>query len=186
MATADTAATAAWAYAALTAGHWIGDHVITRDAAMNAKGIPSDDRLAAGTHPWTGWRACAEHVTGYTLVQAVALAVASIAVPFTLTGTLVALVVSASTHAVIDRRWIVQAIVRAKGCQGWAQGPYLIDQALHVGVLFVAATLAARVRGPSALAVATVAGIALVAGALAIERRKGRSAPTRIGDPTRL
>jgi hypothetical protein len=185
MATADPAGTAAWVYAALTAGHWIGDHVITRDAAMSAKALPTGDRLAAGVHPWTGWRACAEHVAGYGLAQAVALGVASVAAPLTFTGGLVALIISASTHAVIDRRWIVQAIIRAKRCQDWTQGPYLIDQALHYAVLLVAATLAARVHGASAVAVAAAAGVALVAAAMAIERRSAGTAATGVGDPTR-
>lgn len=43
MATADTAGMAAWVYAALAAGHWFGDHVVTRDAAMNAKAVEPPD-----------------------------------------------------------------------------------------------------------------------------------------------
>src|SRR6266545_2174736 len=44
-------------------------------------------------------------------------------------------------RAVIDRRWMVQAIIRAKQGHDWPDGPYLIDQSLHHGVLLAAAVV---------------------------------------------
>lgn len=116
MPTVETAATAACVFAALFAGHQLGDHPIQRKSAMLAKGTPDDARLADGAHPWTGWRACGQHVATYILTQAAALVPVSVVAPLTLTGGLAAMAVSASTHAVIDRRWIVHAIIRAKQC----------------------------------------------------------------------
>jgi hypothetical protein len=187
MPTIETAAIAACVYAALTAGHHLGDHPVQPNSVAQAKGTPEDDRLAAGAHPWTGWGACARHVATYTLTQALALAVVRVVAPLTLAGVLAALAVSASTHAVIDRRWIVRAIIRVKQCQGcWPDGPYLIDQSLHHGVLLVAAVLGAAVTTAAGVAATTASSVGLVAGALAIERRRARSAPARIGDPFRL
>lgn len=186
MATIEAAAVSAIVFAALLVGHHLGDHPIQRDADVHAKGMPDDQRLADGTHPWTGWPACLCHVTTYALTQAVALAFVSLAAPLKLTGVLAALVVSASTHAVIDRRWIVAAIVRAKQAQDWPQAAYQIDQALHRAVLLVAAVLAATVDTTVHVAATTVASLALVVAAMAIERVRARSAATRIGDPTRL
>jgi hypothetical protein len=114
------------------------------------------------------------------------MALVSVAAPLTFAGVVVALIVSVSTHAVIDRRWIVQAIIRAKGCQAWSEGPYLIDQAVHHCALLVAAVLAARTGSASSIYLAAAGGGALLAGALLFERRRARSAVTRTGDPYRL
>lgn len=58
--------------------------------------------------------------------QAVALLLVALVAPLTLHGAVAALAISGSTHAVIDRRWIVRAIIRAKGCHNWPEAPYLI------------------------------------------------------------
>ncbi len=186
MASTQTAAIAACVYVALFAGHQLGDHAVTRDAAMQGKGIPDDDRLAAGMDPWTGWRACAEHVTTYTLVQAVPLVVVFVVAPLSLAGAVAALLVSAFSHAVIDRRWIVAAIIRAKRCTEWRAGPYLIDQSLHYGALFGAAVCATAVTTAIGVAGILGGGIASIAAALAVERRLAHTAANRIGDPYRL
>lgn len=60
--TATTAAVTAAVGFALLAGHQLGDHPVQPDAVAAAKGQPTDDRLAAGVHPWTGWSACLNHV----------------------------------------------------------------------------------------------------------------------------
>lgn len=73
MSTIATAALTAVAYAALYTGHQLGDHPVQLHRDGQAKGIPADDRLAAGTHPWTGWTACIRHVATYTATQAAAL-----------------------------------------------------------------------------------------------------------------
>jgi|GEM_PF-882227 len=178
MSTVGTAAIAAAAFAALYAGHQIGDHAVQTNAAAAAKGAPTADLLAAGSHPWSGWSACLRHVGTYTLTQAIALAVVRMAAPLTLGGALAALAVSAGTHAVIDRRWLVRLLIQAKGCHQWREAPYLIDQSLHVGALLVAAVLAAVVTGGGA-AVAVAAAAALVGAALVAERRLAAHALTR-------
>lgn len=184
--TAAAAAVAAFVFVGLYAGHQVGDHVLPSDAVMRAKAIPGDDQLAAGASPWTGWAACARHVAIYTLAQAVALTVVVVVAPLSLCGGLAALLISASTHAVIDRRWIVAAIVRAKRCADWAEGPYLIDQSLHYAALFAAAVCATAVTTAAGVATTATLGIALIAVALAIERRLAATAADRTGDPHRL
>lgn len=186
MPTIETAAVAACAFAALFAGHHLGDHPIQPDAAAQHKGHPTDDQLAAGVHPWTGWLACARHVATYTLTQALALALISLVAPLTLAGAAAALAASASTHAVIDRRWIVRLLIQAKGCQDWREAPYLLDQSLHIGVLLVAAVLAGAVTTASGAMVVTTAGLALVCAGLATEQLRARRAAGRAGDPSRL
>jgi len=55
-----------------------------------------------------------------------------------------ALVVSAITHAVIDRRWPVRALMRAAGSPGFAAvewGVIAVDQALHLFILAMLAVL---------------------------------------------
>jgi hypothetical protein len=55
-----------------------------------------------------------------------------------------ALLVSAGTHAVIDRRWPVRALMRAVGSPGFATvdwGVIAVDQALHLSILAMLAVL---------------------------------------------
>jgi hypothetical protein len=174
---ATTAAVFSAVWVALVAGHWIGDHAVSSDADAVGKGQPDDEQLAAGVHPWTGWAPLARHVIAYVACQAVALGMICTVAPVSIAGAAGALVVSGSTHAVIDRRWIVRAIIRAKRCAGWADGPYLIDQSLHYAALLIAAVVAALITtAPSAAAptvVVTVLGVAVVAGGLAVEKRRG-------------
>ena len=186
MRTAEQAATVACVFVGLYAGHQVGDHTVDSDAVMSAKAIPSDDRLAAGTSPWTGWGACLHHVAVYTLAQAVALVVVFVLAPMSLYGGFTALLISAFSHAIIDRRWIVAAIVRAKRCTDWPEAPYLIDQSLHYGALFTAAACATAVTTAAGVAGTAALGIASIALALALERRLAASAADRIGDPHRL
>jgi len=141
MPTALTAAVSAATFVALYAGHQVGDHAIQRNADAAGKGAPSPASMAAGVHPWTGWPACLRHVGTYTVTQAVALAVVSAVAPVGWYGAAAALAVSAGSHALIDRRWLVRWIIRAKGCEQWPDAPYLIDQSLHVGSLLVASVL---------------------------------------------
>lgn len=171
--TTTTAAVTACVSVALSAGHWIGDHPMQPDTAAAGKGQPTDDRLTAGAHPWTGWSHLTRHLSTYLLAQAVALALIAPVAPLTLPGAVAALAVSGSTHAVIDRRWIVRAIIRAKGCHGWADAPYLIDQALHHGAMFLAAITAALVTTTAGAAVVLVLGGALIAAGLTAEHLRG-------------
>ncbi|SEG89055.1 Protein of unknown function [Nonomuraea solani] len=187
MPSAATAAIAAVTFAALYAGHQVGDHVVQSDRAAIAKGVPDRERLAAGVSPWTGWGACLRHVAGYTATQAAALVLVGLVAPLELTGMVIALIVSASTHAVIDRRWIVRRLIRLKGCHDWREGPYLIDQSLHVGAMLVAAVLGVAVPGAVGVVTVAIAAAALVGAALMTERRLGHglSMSTVTPDDTR-
>jgi hypothetical protein len=160
-------------FVALYAGHQLGDHVVQSNASAMAKGAPTPEMLAAGIPPWHGWAACLRHVGSYIAVQAAAL---FLVVPFDWYGIAAALAVSGSTHAVIDRRWLVRLLVRAKGCQGWAEGPYLIDQSLHTGALLLAAVAGAAVTGTSGVVAVVACGAGIVCAALLAERRLSAAA----------
>jgi len=57
---------------------------------------------------------------------------------------LVVLLVSAATHAVIDRCWPVRALLTASGSPGFATiewGVIAVDQALHLAILAMLAAL---------------------------------------------
>lgn len=159
-------------FIALYAGHQVGDHVLQSDSDAKAKGAPTPDLLARGAHPWTGWSACLRHVASYTLVQAVALALTSLVAPLTLAGVLAALTLSASTHAVIDRRWLVRWLIAVKGCDGWKEAPYVIDQSLHIGVLLVASVVGAAVDTSGGALGIVALSAAIVLAALTFEHRQ--------------
>lgn len=107
--------------------------------------------------------------------------------PLTWAGSTAALATSASTHATIDRRWLVRLIIRAKGCQDfWAEAPYLLDQSLHVGALLIAAVLAAAVTSAAGAAVVTGAGGVLIAATLLAERVQATAARRHPVSPYRV
>jgi hypothetical protein len=57
---------------------------------------------------------------------------------------LAVLAVSAATHALIDRRWPVRALLRVAGSPGFATvewGVIAVDQALHLSILAMLALL---------------------------------------------
>ena len=178
--TTATAATAAVVFAALLAGHMLGDHPVQSDHDAAGKGHPTDDLLAASVHPWAGWIHCLRHVVSYLACQGAALLLIGLGAPLSFAGFLAALVSSGATHAVIDRRWIVRRILAAKGgCPGWPQASYFIDQSLHYAAMLVAAVAAARATTTTAATVVTGAGVLLVVGALAAEHRHGRAVTAR-------
>ncbi|MCK2215193.1 DUF3307 domain-containing protein [Actinomadura sp. ATCC 31491] len=181
MSGADAAAIAAVTFAALYAGHQIGDHVVQSNSVAIAKAAPDAARLAAGASPWTGWGACWRHVAGYVATQVVALALVCVAVPMEVPGMATALIVSAGTHAVIDRRWVVHLLIRVKKCHGWAEAPYLIDQSLHVGAMLIAAVLAVTVSDAAGVAVVGAGASALVGAALLVERRRAAARARVVG-----
>jgi hypothetical protein len=123
--------------------HDLADHVVQTDRQANGKAGPG----------WAGARAMAGHVGGYHLVQLLALlALRLLGVRPSWRRTAAAVSVSAGTHALLDRRWPVQAILRATRSPGFAgmttplHGGYLADQALHHGVLVVCAAVLAGGR----------------------------------------
>lgn len=147
------AARFAAAYAALNASHAVGDHTVQLDHDAVRKGLPGAEGRAA----------CARHVATYTATQALALAAVNHTLRLGLTprGITAALALSAVTHYAIDRsggRWAedpdtqpTTALVRfahwtgkGKWLQRDPQAGYRYDQALHKGVLLLAALAAAR------------------------------------------
>lgn len=96
-----------------------------------------------------GWPDLAGHVAGYHAAAAVMLAVADQALGLGLRPGRVAagLAVSAATHGFLDRRWPVRWINQRTRSPGFAEmtvplnGPYLTDQALHYGCLWLAALI---------------------------------------------
>ncbi len=181
MSTVASAAVAAAAFVALYAGHQLGDHVIQSDADAANKGAPTGDRVAAGVHPWAGWGACLRHVASYSAAQAAALALTWLVAPLTVAGVVAGLLVSASSHAVIDRRWIVRRLIDLKGCHRWREAPYLLDQSLHMGALLVAAVAVAAVGTAGGVILVALLCAALMAGALVVEWRWARAFAAGLG-----
>lgn len=174
MSTIGTALAFLGCFAALGAAHLPGDIAAQSNADATSKAYPTNDRLAAGVHPFTGWAACLRHCRSYLACQAVALALVLAVIEIPLPGIIAALAVSGATHAVIDRRWLVNRILAAKGCTGWREAPFWVDQALHWAAMFLAALIAARTTTFTKAAVVAVAGVLLIAYALHVEHRHAR------------
>lgn len=105
--------------AAVLIGHLLGDFV-----------VQTDEQAARKTYHWG---AMLGHVATYHLVLALALIPVWDTVP-----ALTTLAVSATTHAAIDRRWPVRALLRATGSRSFADttwGVLAVDQALHLSIL---------------------------------------------------
>ena len=125
----------------LLVAHQIGDHVVQTDHQAARK---------AGTGT-AAVRAMAGHLIGYHVVAAVLIVstFALLGLPLTIGGMLAGLGFSALTHAVLDRRVVVRALLRALGSPQFAEstspvcGLYAADQALHHLALLVSALLIA-------------------------------------------
>ncbi|MGE5829005.1 MAG: DUF3307 domain-containing protein [Micromonosporaceae bacterium] len=121
----------------LLVAHQVGDHVL------------QTDRQALGKA--TRWRALAGHLASYHLTAAALLVGtdALLRLPISGRGLAAGLAFSVITHAVLDRRWPVRAILRATGSPQFAEattpvnGLYVADQALHQLALLVSALLIA-------------------------------------------
>lgn len=142
------------------AAHDVADHVV------------QTDRQAAGKAAAGGWvRPMAGHVGSYHAVMCAALLAADRVLGLGLSRRRLAaaLAVSAGTHAFLDRRWPVRRVLELTGSPGFAKGttavpihthgdnslpldngapvplngPYLADQSLHHGALWLAALVAA-------------------------------------------
>lgn len=108
---------------------------------------------------------------GYAATQAAALALVCVVVPLEIVSMATALVVSASTHAVIDRRWIVRRLIELKKCHGWVEAPYVLDQSLHTGAMLIAVVLSVAVSDVTGLVMVSAGAGAVVGAALTVERR---------------
>jgi len=114
----------------LLAGQLLGDWVAQTD-------------WQAATNKTRSWAALTAHVASYHLMGLLLL------IPILRDGwpagkALAALAASAITHAVIDRRWPVRALMRAAGSPGFATvewGVIVVDQALHLFILVILAVL---------------------------------------------
>jgi hypothetical protein len=86
----------------------------------------------------------AAHVTSYHLLMGTLLLLPVLRDGWPASNALLALTVSAATHAVIDRRWPVRALLRVTASPGFATvewGVIAADQALHLTILAMLAVL---------------------------------------------
>jgi hypothetical protein len=114
----------------LLAGHLLGDWVAQNDWQA--------------TNKTRSWAALTAHVASYHLLMGLLLLIPILRDGWPAWKALAALTVSATTHAVIDRRWPVRALLRAVGSPGFATvewGVIAVDQALHLFILAMLAVL---------------------------------------------
>ena len=114
----------------LLAGHLLGDWVAQNDWQATSKS--------------RSWAALTAHVASYHLLMGLLLLIPVVRDGWPAGKALAALAVSALTHAVIDRRWPVRALLRAAGSPGFAAvewGVIAVDQALHLFILAMLAVL---------------------------------------------
>jgi len=130
-------------FAALMVAHQLGDHVLQTDRqALGKTGRGPTAVLAMLGH------LLSYHVAGAVLVAAT---FAALDLPLRLAGVAAGLGFSALTHAALDRRRLVRAILHRTGAPRFAEattpvnGMYAADQALHQAALLVSALLIAVV-----------------------------------------
>ena len=114
----------------LLAGHLLGDWVAQTDWQATTK--------------TRSWAALTAHEASYHLLMGLLLLIPILRDGWTAGNALAALAASAITHAVIDRRWPVRALMRAAGSPGFATiewGVIAVDQALHLFILAMLAVL---------------------------------------------
>jgi len=90
----------------LLAGHLLGDWVAQTDWQATTK--------------TRSWAALTAHVASYHLLMGLLLLIPILRDGWPAGKALAALAASAITHAVIDRRWPVRALMRAAGSPGFA------------------------------------------------------------------
>lgn len=148
--TTTTLATFAATWAIVHAGHGVADHVCQTDWQAAHKTAPTPGEVAAGASPHRGWRAALAHVATYhlTLIALGSLAWLVLPLHWTPAGIITALVWSALTHAIVDRRWPARRLLHhirsprfAELASGGMHGIYLADQAIHHLALLVAAVM---------------------------------------------
>lgn len=141
MSVTDTAVFAA-VFAALSAGHAVGDHWIQRHTDSQHKGLPG----------WEGRLACLRHIASYlgTAAACLGLVWLYLGLDLDLGAIIAAFAVSGFSHYVADRREPLRRIADALGKRDFYElkgsgmnGSYLLDQAWHGGFTFWAALIAA-------------------------------------------
>ena len=119
-------------YLALLASHLLGDWVVQTDWQA--------------TNKTRSWAALVAHVASYHLLMGLLLLIPILRDGWPAWKALAAMTVSAITHAVIDRRRPVRALMRVAGSPGFASvewGVIAVDQALHLFLLAMLALLLA-------------------------------------------
>ena len=126
-------------FAALYAGHMVGDHIAQTHAQSIGKAAP------------TGWvKPMLGHLASYAICQMAAFYALAAFADFRMAavGWYLGIPFSVVTHGFIDRRWPVRWLLEHTGSKPFADlassginGMYLADQSLHVGCLFVSALL---------------------------------------------
>jgi Protein of unknown function (DUF3307) len=114
----------------LLVGHLLGDWVLQSD--WQATNKPKR------------WAALTAHVASYHLVMGLLLLIPIVRDDWPAWKGLVILAVSAGTHAILDRRWPVRALLRATASPGFATvewGVIAVDQAVHLCILALLAVL---------------------------------------------
>lgn len=161
-------------FVALYVGHMVADHVAQTDFQAAHK-ADSTKALVRGEHltdrewkqarrivRWTAIAAMNGHLCSYALCQIVALAGLALlqgSLGLSGWGVLFGLGFSVGTHGFIDRRRPVKWLLEHTGSRAFAKlgspdgpqvglnGPYLTDQALHIGCLFISALIIAAAGG---------------------------------------
>uniref|UniRef100_UPI003F490FB3 hypothetical protein n=1 Tax=Amycolatopsis sp. CA-293810 TaxID=3239926 RepID=UPI003F490FB3 len=138
----------------LHVAHNLGDHITGQtDRQAERKDAPTPEDVATGdTTRHSGWGALLAHLAQYHLTLGVLGMLAWLVLPlhWSPAGVAAALAVSASTHALLDRKWPVRWLLEHTGSPAFAacttgglNGMYLGDQALHGLALGVSAALLA-------------------------------------------
>jgi hypothetical protein len=121
---------AAIVFLVVLAGRLLGDWVVQTDWQATNKA--------------RSWAALAAHIASYHLAMGLLLLLPILRDGWPAERALAALTVSAVTHAVIDRRRPVRALLRAAGSPGFATvewGVIAVDQALHLCIVAMLALL---------------------------------------------
>ncbi|MFE1401063.1 DUF3307 domain-containing protein [Nocardiopsis dassonvillei] len=162
------------AFAALLAGHWIGDHWAQSNHQAQTKG-----RCDAA-----GRRACAGHVGTLTLCQVLALVVVVLYADaaFGVVNLVVGLAVNAASHYWCDRRSTLEGLAYALHRTGkhdyYRVGSAQLDQAFHMLFILLSAVI---IGAPTTTALIGSTGLAVaVLVACAFASRIGRDLKPRI------
>jgi hypothetical protein len=110
-----TAAAFAALFIALLVGHHLGDYLLQTAWQANHKGDHPGHADPAHRDPTVGRRATIGHVTSYTIATITTTAIAAIALhlPITTLGFAAGHLLSAGSHAIIDRRYTLRAAMAA-------------------------------------------------------------------------
>lgn len=140
-------------FAALTAaaevGHQVGDFILQTDRQATHKAAPGHNPPWVKAEGAATWRANQAHCLGYhlALTASVAAVCGTLGVRVRPGRAVAALALSWGTHALLDRRWPVELIMRAKGCPPDADLDAVklgVDQAGHRAALLAACLIASK------------------------------------------